>query len=379
MHDSHQYQDQKQVHRKERDIDVICDQPEQRRHGAGADIGARHLHSDYRLRSVRAEVRGGRVDYARVDRRASEPDEDKPRKRRNVGTGDQHCRDTDGDYRLSHADHLRIVKLHGDKPADRPPDGYPDEEKSGKARRRVGGDSLVHREITACPKRRGLLERAVAEEAEHDLTGTGNHGDLPQCKRFSRFFILNRAFAASFFPQRKAENKDRGQNHLDYTDISVSGAPAFAGGQRVTHQIRSRGGANAPHTVKPAHVSALIMKRNVVVQRCVHASCAEPVRNCPNAEKRKRARHGKAEERCRSHRNAGGGDRTCSESARQPVALQARNDRSERDDHGNDAGVRKRYAEFGIHCRPCGAEQGIRQTETDKGEVYDRQKQINHL
>lgn len=49
MHDDHQYQDQKQVHRKERDIDVIGDQPEQRGHGAGADIGARHLHSDYRL------------------------------------------------------------------------------------------------------------------------------------------------------------------------------------------------------------------------------------------------------------------------------------------------------------------------------------------
>ena len=319
------------------------------------------------------------MDHARVDRRASEPDEDKPRKRRNIGTGDQHCRDPDGDYRLSHADHLRIVKLYGYKSADRTPDGYPDEEKSGKACRRVCGDSLVHREITARPKPCGLLECAVAEEAEHDLPGAGNYGDLPQCKRFSRFFVFGGTFAVSFFPQREAENKDRGQNHLDYTDISVSCAPAPAGGQRVPHQVRSRGGTHAPHTVKPAHVPALIMKRNVVVQRCVHASRAEPVRNCPNAEKRKRACHGKTEERRRSHRNAGGGDRTRSESAGQPVALQTRNDRSERDDHGNDAGVRKRYAEFGVHCRPSGAEQGIRQTETDKGEVYDRQKQINHL
>ena len=52
MHDDHQYQDQKQVHRKERDIDVIGDQPEQRGHGAGADIGARHLHSDCPHRSA---------------------------------------------------------------------------------------------------------------------------------------------------------------------------------------------------------------------------------------------------------------------------------------------------------------------------------------
>ena len=41
---------------------MVCDQSEQRRHQAGADIGAGHLHADDALGVLRPEIRGRGVD-----------------------------------------------------------------------------------------------------------------------------------------------------------------------------------------------------------------------------------------------------------------------------------------------------------------------------
>ena len=46
MHDKHEDQEQKQIQRKQRHRDVVGDESEDRRHDAGADVGACHLYAD---------------------------------------------------------------------------------------------------------------------------------------------------------------------------------------------------------------------------------------------------------------------------------------------------------------------------------------------
>ena len=46
MHDSHKHKQRHHIHWKERNTDMIGDQPEQRRHKAGAHIGAGHLYAN---------------------------------------------------------------------------------------------------------------------------------------------------------------------------------------------------------------------------------------------------------------------------------------------------------------------------------------------
>ena len=46
VHDEHEDQDQQQIQRKQRHGDVVGDESEDRRHDAGADVGACHLYTD---------------------------------------------------------------------------------------------------------------------------------------------------------------------------------------------------------------------------------------------------------------------------------------------------------------------------------------------
>ena len=83
----------------------------------------------------------------------------------------------------------------------------------------------------------------------------------------------------------------------------------------------------------------------------------------------------------RKAQQCGGGDAYAdsghlpgAESAGQPVALKAGDNGSQRNDHGNDTGIGDRNTKFGVHCRPCGTQKGVRQAEADKSEVNDRQQ-----
>src|SRR5699024_12550879 len=58
---------------------ALAQRAEQRRHQAGAHIGARHLEADQRLGARRAKAGGGGVDDAGVDGRAAQPHQHKAR------------------------------------------------------------------------------------------------------------------------------------------------------------------------------------------------------------------------------------------------------------------------------------------------------------
>lgn len=86
------------------------------------------------------------------------------------------------------------------------------------------------------------------------------------------------------------------------------------------------------------------------------------------------AADGKAEQGQSGGRHAHRRDHPGTEPANQPVALQAGHDGSHRDDGGKDARIGNRHFELLVDGGPGGAQQGIRQAQTDKGKIDHRQK-----
>ena len=103
-----------------------------------------------------------------------------------------------------------------------------------------------------------------------------------------------------FFPQRQAENDDGRQHHLQHRNNAVAALPT-AVGQRPAHNDRPAAGAQAPHAVQPAHVAALVMQGNVVVEGGIHAARAQAVGHGPRQGRKslpERRAGGKAKQRC---------------------------------------------------------------------------------
>ncbi len=171
--------------------------------------------------------------------------------------------------------------------------------------------------------------------------------------------------------QRQADHQNRRQRDLEHCDVPVAYMPPAPAGQGKAHDVRPHGRAYAPHTVEPAHVAAGVVQRHVVVEGGVHTPGAQAVWNGPQAQRPKAAADGKTEQGCGGHAHADGGNLTCPQLSSEPVALQAGNDGSQGDDHGDDPGVGNRHAKLPIHGRPCGAEERIRQSETDKRKIND--------
>ncbi len=378
MHERHEDEQYHQIDRKERDTHVVRDQSEERRHETGADVGACHLYADDCLRPFCTEMIRCGVDDARVYRSASQTDDDQTRKGNDIRTGQEHDDDAGGDDPLSQTDHLHIIQLHRDETADRPADSDADEEHAGKACGGFRGDPFKQIEITACPQAGGLFDGTVAEEAEHDFLRSGDPYDL--CERERSAFCLvryavRRLYLRSvllFRPERQAEDQESCQYDLKYADIAVTGIPRLPAGKGESHDIRTESRAHAPHTVEPAHVVTLIVERHVIIQRRVHTAGAQPVGDCPETEHPERAGKGKSEQCGSGHCHADGSDFPCPQLPGEPVALKTGYDRACRDDHGYDPGVRYGNAEFRVHRRPCGPQQGVRQAETDKCQIYDR-------
>ncbi len=150
-------------------------------------------------------------------------------------------------------------------------------------------------------------------------------------------------------------------------NVAVAHMPALPACQGIAHNVGTNGSANAPHAVKPAHVAARVVKRHIIIERSIHAPSPQPVGDCPEAEQRERAGDGKAKKCEGGHGDADRRNHTGSETARQPVALEAGYDCTGGDNHCNDSGIGKGHMKFHIHRRPGRAKQRVRQTETDKG------------
>lgn len=113
------------------------------------------------------------------------------------------------------------------------------------------------------------------------------------------------------------------------------------------------------------------MQRHVIIQSGVDAACAKPVGDRPETQHQKGAACGKSEQSDRGNRHAKRRDLSCAEPFRHTVALQAGDDRADRNDNGDHARVRYGNAKLRIHARPCGAEQSIGKSEADKRKIDD--------
>lgn len=179
-------------------------------------------------------------------------------------------------------------------------------------------------------------------------------------------------------PQGQAAKKHGSQCDLEQGDVPVAAVPAQPAGKRRAHHHRADGSAHAPHTVQPAHVAALVMQGDVVVQGGIYAARAQAVGHSPQAEHPEPAGDRETEQ-CRSgHAHAEGGHFARAQRPGEPVAVQAGSDGAQRDDHGQDACVGEGNAQQGVHGGPCRPQQGIRQAKADKGQVNNRQQKLCH-
>ena len=111
------------------------------------------------------------------------------------------------------------------------------------------------------------------------------------------------------------------------------------------------------------------MQGDVVVQRGVNAARTQAVRNGPQAKLPERRAGRKAEQRRRRHAHADGRDLAGAKARREGVAGKAGNDRAGGDDHGHAARPGQACAQALVHAGPGRAQQGIRQTQADKGQI----------
>ena len=320
---------------------------------------------------------GRGMDDAGVDGRTAHSDQDKTCQREDVGGGQEQRSHPCGQNPLPQTDHLGVIELEGDEPAERTPDRDAGVEQTRKSGGGLGRNALCQGEVAAGPVAGRRLEGAVTEEAGHDLFSPRDAEDLAQTQGFGVGF---RAVGRSgpSVPERQTAEEDRRNDGLKAGHRPVAAAPALPGREGAAHQHGADDGAHAPHTVQPAHVVAFVVEGDVVVQGGVDAACTEAIGYGPEAEHPEGVRCREAEEGKGGQGGAEGSDPAGAERAGQPVALQAGHDGAQRGEHGEQTHGRDRYAEHGIQTGPCGAQQGIRQPQTDESQIDDRKQKLDH-
>ena len=185
----------------------VAEQPEQRGNKGRADIGARHLYSDYSARVFRPEVVRSGVYYARIYRRAAEPDYDKSRGGEEIRIHRyEQAAYAAKENRRPRYYHPAVAELIRDKAAYKPPDCDSYVEKRRECSRALCGYALYFNEICACPLHGGRFCGAVGKKAceqeRHALYfQRAAHADAPP------FFL--RCGAAGFFPHRQRHEQKR--------------------------------------------------------------------------------------------------------------------------------------------------------------------------
>ena len=179
----------------------------------------------------------------------------------------------------------------------------------------------------------------------------------------------------AFLPQGQTDEQHRREKDLEQGNVPVTGRPRHSACQRRTHDHGADHGADAPHTVQPAHMAALVVQSHVVVQGGVHAAGPQTVGDGPQAEHPELPRHREAEQGRSSHAHTDGGDFAGAEGAGETVAIQAGDDGAQRDDHGNDPRIGHRHTQLRVHGGPRRPQQGVRQTQTDECHIDDGQEQ----
>ena len=230
-------------------------------------------------------------------------------------------------HRLPQTNHVPVIKLHGDKPADKPSHGDPQIKQRRPLCRRAGRKPSVQHHVTGRPKPCRQLQSAVAEKRHHGFLCSRKlknlpKADIPSCPLLPPF----RRFAA--FPERQRGKQRCRQPHLQQGNNPISPGPGQSSHQARAHDIRSNRRPHTPKTVKPAHMPCLIVKGYIIVQRRVHRPGSQAVGQRDDTQHPKRIRHRKSPQSPGSHRHADGRYLSRPQPFRQRVAEQAGNDRA---------------------------------------------------
>lgn len=144
----------------------IAEQPEQRRNKCRADIGARHLYSDYSAGVLRPEVVRRGVNDARIYRRAAETYHNECRGGEEIRIH-RHEQAAYAAYKYGRSRyyHPAVAELIRDKSAYEPPDGDAYIKQRRECCRALCGYALDFNEICARPLHGGRFCGAVGEKS----------------------------------------------------------------------------------------------------------------------------------------------------------------------------------------------------------------------
>ena len=121
-----------------------------------------------------------------------------------------------------------------------------------------------------------------------------------------------------------------------------------------------------------------IVKRHIIVQRGIDGSSPQPQGNCEQTKQKQIPGAGKAKQRRSGQRSGKGGDPSGTEAPDQLRRQQAGYDGSPGNQHGDQASSGNRNPELRINGRPGSPEQRVRNAQSDKSNINDKQKQCSH-
>ena len=318
------------------------------------------------------------MDDAGVGRRAAHTQDDQADLGGQLAQRQQQHDDAQGHEHKAHPRQLGVVEALSDEAVGGAPHGDADVEQAC-----AGGGGfrvqlvVVHQEGRR-PQSGGGFQRAVAEEGHHDLLCPGQADEFGD-GHGADFLACGGRQGGAALPQGQGEEDQRGQPHLDQPHRAVAQRPVGgAARQCPAHDARPDGGAYAPHAVQPAHVPGGIVQRHIVVQCGVHAACAQAIGD--GKEQQHPVLAGGGESQQRQGRQPHGERRhpACTQTEGQPVAHQGGDHRAHGNGECHDARVGQGHLHLLMHDGPGRAQQGVRQTQADKGRVDDGKEQGNH-
>lgn len=166
-HRYHQDEEKNQIYRHYFKAYRVSEEAEHGRNECRADIGARHLYSDYSAGVLRPEVVRRGVNDARIYRRAAETYHNECRGGEEIRIHrHEQAAYAAKENRRSRYYHFAVAELIRDKATYEPPDGDAYIKQRRECRRALCGYALDFNEICARPLHGGRLCGAVGEKAD---------------------------------------------------------------------------------------------------------------------------------------------------------------------------------------------------------------------
>lgn len=315
------------------------------------------------------------MEKAGIDRSAAQADKEISAADRKGTEGEAEYKNANKRHSLPQSYHVFIGNLHGKETADKTAEGDPEIKQRGPLCGFFRGYSFGEHKIAASPQSGRGFQGTIAKEAEQGWFGPGKlqHPGKGERSILCSVFLCSRA-GLLFFPQRKRKEKKHGENDLNQGNGHIAAVPAFSRIQAQGHDKWPGGRADSPKAVKPAHVVRFIMQCHEVIQGGIHTSRSETVGNSKDTEKPGGMRQGEAKQSGGGHEYTYGGNRAGSQTAYDLFTEKTGNNGASGNNHGDDAGKRDGNLKLPVHNRPGGSQQGIGQTQADKGYVDNNQE-----